>query len=40
MEQVFFHAREIPLTINRVQQLHRDLLQFSGFFSIIAGILN
>jgi Fic family protein len=29
MEQVFAHAREIPLTINMVQQLHRDLLQFS-----------
>ncbi len=29
MEQVFAHALEIPLTINMVQQLHRDLLQFS-----------
>ena len=29
MEQVFSYAREIPPTINMVQQLHRDLLQFS-----------
>ena len=28
MEQVFAHAHEIPLTINMVQQIHRDLLQF------------
>ncbi len=29
MEQVFAYAQEIPFTVNMVQQLHRDLLQFS-----------
>lgn len=29
MEQVFAHAAEIPVSQNMIQQLHRDLLQFS-----------